>query len=50
MPAPGKHESLKHFVSRFMGDKRDQKWPQKQRAAIAYSEFKEKRKKSRERA
>lgn len=46
MPEPRTHEALSSFVSRFMGDARDQKWPQKQRAAIAYSEFKAKRKKA----
>lgn len=46
MPLPEKHGSLKHFVSRFMGAKRDQKWPQKQRAAIAYSEWKQKKRKN----
>jgi len=39
VPEPVKGESLRDYVSRFMGAKRDQKWPQKQRAAIAYSEF-----------
>jgi hypothetical protein len=45
MPEPAKHESLKDYVARFMGDKRDRKWPKKQRAAIAYSEYKRKHKK-----
>lgn len=45
MPEPEKRETLTSFVSRFMGDKRDQKWPQKQRAAIAYSEYREAKKK-----
>jgi hypothetical protein len=44
-PLPEKGEELGHYVSRFMGAKKDQKWPQKQRAAIAYSEFREKKKK-----
>ena len=47
VPSPEKGEKLNSFVSRFMGDKRDQKWPQKQRAAIAYSEYKESKKKKR---
>jgi len=45
MPEPEKGEKLQHYVSRFMGAKKDQKWPQKQRAAIAYSEFRRKKKK-----
>lgn len=45
MPLPEKHESLKDYVSRFMGAKKDQKYPQKQRAAIAYSEYKRKKRK-----
>jgi hypothetical protein len=45
MPLPEKHESLNDYVSRFMGAKQDQKWKPKQRAAIAYSEYKRKRKK-----
>jgi hypothetical protein len=44
MPAREKGEKLSTFISRFMGDKRDQKWPQKQRLAIAYSEAKERSK------
>jgi len=46
MPKPAKSESMQHFVSRFMGDKRDQKFPRKQRAAIAYSEYRERAKKA----
>lgn len=44
MPEPAKKESLKDWVSHVMADRRDRKWSPKQRAAIAYSEFKEKRK------
>ena len=43
MPKPEKGESLSNYVSKFMGAKEDQKWPQKQRAAIAYSEFRKKK-------
>lgn len=39
MPEPRKSESMKHFVGRFMGASHAQKFPQKQRAAIAYSEY-----------
>jgi len=48
MPEPHSHESLSRFVSRYMGSSRARKdFPnQKQRAAVAYSEFKEKRKKA----
>lgn len=47
MPEPRKSESLSNFVGRFMGSKEAQKsFPkQKQRAAVAYSEFKRKKKK-----
>ena len=48
MPKPQEGESLRSYISKFMGAKKDQKWPQKQRAAIAYSEFKESKKKRRE--
>ena len=44
-PKPEAGESLSNYVSKFMGAKKDQKWPQKQRAAIAYSEFRDKKKK-----
>lgn len=44
-PEPEKGEKLSSFVAKFMGDKRDQKWPQKQRAAIAYSEYRDAKKK-----
>lgn len=47
MPKPEHGESLSNYVSKFMGAKEDQKWPQKQRAAIAYSEYKQSKKKSR---
>jgi len=36
---------MEHFLHRFMGDKRDKKWPEKQRAAIGYSEYRERNKK-----
>jgi hypothetical protein len=45
MPKPEAGESLGTYVSKFMGAKRDQKWPQKQRAAIAYSEWRHRKKK-----
>lgn len=45
MPKPEAGESLSDYVHKFMGAKKDQKWPQKQRAAIAFSEFKHKKKK-----
>jgi hypothetical protein len=45
MPKPQAGESLSSYVSKFMGAKEDQKWPQKQRDAIAYSEFRKKKKK-----
>jgi hypothetical protein len=45
MPKPEKGEELGHYVSRFMGDKADKKWPQKQRAAIAFSEYRDSKKK-----
>jgi hypothetical protein len=48
VPKPESGESLRSYISKFMGAKKDQKWPQKQRAAIAYSEFKESKKKRRE--
>lgn len=45
MPKPESGEKLEHYVSRFMGAKKEQKYPQKQRAAIAYSEYRSKKKK-----
>lgn len=40
MPKPEKGESLRDYMQKFMGDKRDRKkWKPKQRAAIGYSEF-----------
>ena len=45
MPKPTAGESLGEYVHKFMGAKRDQKWPQKQRAAIAYSEYRSAKKK-----
>jgi hypothetical protein len=50
MPKPESGESLRDYISKFMGAKKDQKWPQKQRAAIAYSEYREAKKKKREAA
>jgi hypothetical protein len=50
MPTPNKGEPLSEYISRFMGAKKDQKWPQKQRAAIAYSEYAEKKQKSRKKS
>ena len=44
-PKPQKGESLSEFIGEFMSDKRDKKWKPKQRAAIAYSEYKEAKKK-----
>lgn len=47
MPAPAKGEKLNTFVSRYMGSSEAQKsFPdQKQRAAVAYSEYRRKKKK-----
>jgi len=47
MPEPHKGEKLNTFVSRYMGSGEAQKsFPdQKQRAAVAYSEFRRKKKK-----
>ena len=50
MPKPEGGEKLNDYISRFMGAKKEQKYPQKQRAAIAYSEYKESKKKKREAA
>lgn len=52
MPEPQSHEKLSSFVSRYMGSKKANKdFPdQKQRAAVAYSEFREAKKKRREKA
>jgi hypothetical protein len=48
MPNPVKGESLQHFVSKYMGSSHAQKsFPsQKQRAAVAYSEFRRKKKRA----
>lgn len=48
MPEPQTHESLAAFISRYMGSERARKdFPaQKQRAAVAYAEWREKRKKA----
>ena len=43
-PKPQKGESLSEYVSEFMGDKRERKYKPKQRAAIAYSEYRESKK------
>jgi hypothetical protein len=47
MPQPARHESLNNFVARFMGSKEAQKtFPRNsQRAAVAYSEFRGKKRK-----
>lgn len=45
MPKPQAGESLSDYIGKFMSAKRDQKWPQKQRAAIAYSEYRSAKKK-----
>lgn len=47
MPKPSKGENISHFLSRFMGSKEaEESFPKaKQRAAVAYSMFKRKRKK-----
>jgi hypothetical protein len=47
MPQPAKGEPLKKFIGRFMGSAESEKsFPnQKQRAAVAYSEFKARQKK-----
>ena len=45
MPEPVKGEKLSGYMKKFMSAPEDQKWPQKQRAAIAYSEFRKKGKK-----
>jgi hypothetical protein len=48
-PNPEKGESLQGFVSRYMGSKEGEKsFPkQSQRAAVAYSEYRRKRKNAR---
>ena len=47
MPKPEAKESLSDYVGRFMEDKSDRKkWKPKQRAAIAYSEYRESKKKA----
>lgn len=47
MPEPSKGESLSDFVSKYMGSKESRKsFPdQKQRAAVAYSVFRQRKKK-----
>ena len=47
-PNPEKGESLQGFVSRYMGSKESRKsFPdQKQRAAVAYSEYRRKKKRA----
>jgi hypothetical protein len=45
MPEPKKGEHMAEYVHRFMGAKKEQKYPQKQRAAIAYAEFRKAKKK-----
>lgn len=46
MPSPHKGESLSNFVGRFMGSaEAERSFPKKkQRAAVAYSEFKRRKK------
>jgi hypothetical protein len=44
-PKPEAKESLSEYMGRFMEAKEDRKWKPKQRAAIAYSEYKESKKK-----
>lgn len=48
MPEPRKGESLSSFVSKYMGSEHARKkFPdQKQRAAVAYSEYKRKKKRA----
>ncbi len=47
MPEPARGEKLNHFVSKYMGSEHArEKFPdQKQRAAVAYSEYRRKKKK-----
>jgi hypothetical protein len=44
MPNPNKGEKKEHFIERFMGSEHAQKFPQKQRYAVANSIWKEKKK------
>lgn len=48
MPEPAKHESLTKFVSRYMGssEARSSFPKQSQRAAVAYSEYRRKKRAS----
>lgn len=50
MPEPRKGETLSKFVSRYMGSERaEEDFPErKQRAAVAYSEYRRRKKKRRE--
>ena len=47
MPRPEGHEKLQHYIGRFMGSKEaEHDFPkQKQRAAVAYSMYRERKKK-----
>ena len=45
MPAVKKGEKLSSYVSRYMGSEHSEGKPQKQRLAIAYSEYRRKGKK-----
>jgi hypothetical protein len=47
MPDPEKHESMNDYVSRFMGSKESREdFPkQSQRAAVAYSKFRKRKRK-----
>lgn len=45
MPKPQAGESLSEYMKKFMSDKHDRKkWKPKQRAAVAYSEWRERKK------
>lgn len=47
MPERHKGEPLSKFIGRFVGSKREQKYPIKQRLAIGYSEARQAAKKER---
>jgi hypothetical protein len=49
MPKRKEGEKLSSFISRFVGSKKEERYPIKQRLAIAYSEAKEQDKKERRR-
>jgi hypothetical protein len=50
MPARKEGEKLSDFISRFVGSKREQKYPIKQRLAIGYEEARQQAKKERKHA